>query len=185
MARRPVYDPQIAARSWALSTHAEYYVKPRRYTGARHFVESWLKLEALVASARSSIGYQLEALELGWVDVGAHAPSGYEPADDLVECREILRYCITQSLKSDEWGEMGMARPREMWTAWWLKRVRQQPDRDACGEVNRRIKAGELRGPCLATHTTVERWAKTVDAVIEGELFGRRLIIRNVIKEVE
>ncbi len=185
MSRRPVYDPQVAARSWALSTHADYYTPPRRYVSARHFVSTWLKLEALVASARSSLGYQLEAMELGWVEIGGQAPSGYEPADDLVECREILRYCITSSLESDAWGEMGLARPMEMWTAWWLLRVRGGSERDVCGQVNTRIKAGELSGVCVSSPRTMAAWALKCDAVVEGELYGRRTLVRNVVKEVK
>jgi hypothetical protein len=181
----PVYDPQVTARSWALSTHSTPYVRRRRYTSARHFVEVWLKLEALVATARSSLGPQLDALELGWVEVGAQAPEGYEPMDDLVECREVLRYCLAQSLHANAWGEFGLHRPREMWAAWWLLRVRGGTQRDVCSQINTRIADGELGGSYISSHEIMEKWARKVDALIEGELFERWALVRNVVKEVE
>ena len=182
----PVYDPQMAASSLALSTHAfAYDARPRRYTGAAHLVEVWLNLEALVASARSAMGPQLGVLELGTFHISGQAPEGYEPMDDLVECREVLRYCLTQSLHADAWGEFGLHRPREMWAAWWLLRVRGGTQREVCSQINTRIADGELGGSYISSHEVMEKWARKVDALIEGELYERYALIRNAIKEVE
>lgn len=131
------------------------------------------------------MGPQLDALELGTFEISGAAPDGYEPMDDLVECREVLRYCITQSMASDAHGEMGLHRPREMWAAWWLLRVRGGTQRDVCGQINARIASGDLGGSYISAHEIMERWAKRVDALIEAELYERFALVRNAIKEVE
>lgn len=180
----PVYDPQVIARSWALSTHADCHDRRRRFTSTKHLVEVWLHLEYLVASARSSLGPQIDALELGWVDVGAHAPEGYEPMDDLVECREILRRCITRTMVEEKpRGVVRLIRPRAMWQAWWLLRVRGVSERKTCSAINKAIKCGDLCGEYVAARATPVRWAEQVDRVIEQELSDRRALVPNVVRE--
>lgn len=183
MADRPVYDPQVLARSRAMSTHAIPHVRNRRFVSADHFVTAWLSLEASVASARSSLGPMLSKLELGLVDVSGWAPEGYEPMDDLVECREVLRYCITQSCRADAWGEMHLPRPRMYWQAWYHRRVMREPDRDVCSRLNTMISAGEMCGEYLGTHSSVERWCRRVDGLIEGELVYRRALVPSAVRE--
>jgi len=184
MAARPVYDPQIIARSRILSTHATPHVRNRRYESAKAFTETWLKLESSVASARSSLGPMTQQLELGCLGITGWAPDGYEPMDDLVECREVLRYCITQSCGADE-AEMHMARPRTYWQAWWHHRVERMSEASTCSELNALVKCGTLAGPYVKSGAGVEHMCKRVDAVLENELWERGALITNAIREAE
>jgi hypothetical protein len=176
MSRRPIFDPTVAAASRALSTHFFEYVPDRRFSGAAHLVEVWMKLEALCATARSALGPQLDAMELGFVDVGAWKPVGYEPLDDLIHCREIVRDALQTSLSDDS----PLSRPRAMWQAWWAHRVQALP----YTEVGAAVASWGFPGRVVTSDVSMRRWVLAVDAVIEGLLFNRRLLIRNAIREV-
>lgn len=187
MSRREVstFDPQAAARSPALSTEAIPQGRRRRYVSAAHFVGVWLRLEAHVATARSPLGTQLDLLsmagEAGLPDLGDGNPDAYDPADDLVESRDVLRTCWRLSQR----GVVRLHRPEVYWLAWWQIRGAGNSQRAARSEINRRLSRGELSGEYVECHKTCSEWARVVDRVIEQELSDRRMMVRNAVGDTE